>query len=541
MATLSTPLSRQVYPLDKDFAVGDLTFDIVGRFKKTSAAEVAAGTEYIVGSQVFTHSMGSSASAQEDVYINVTAAPTTVDAARGVYRYTISEAANRGGDSDNSVVPFSKSQTGNQLRHRAGRLVGISINPVYQAQLENAFTASSGEDTAVLGETIAELKAVAIDKSDNLLYKFDDGDANHNLVGILKTGEGGVATDTKTYVTFNGQSTGHTGLTTGAAQYADTTTAGDLTETATSYKLGNADNTGTAINMSSTNPLNKFADNVFDVHDDGDATKDLVFSLAGATTAKTMTITSSQTDDRTITLPDSTGTLGNIVDEDDMASDSAVLVPTQQSTKAYVDNTRFADKISWSTIFETAARFTSAGDGDAAVFDATGLTISTSAVAGKNRRVSMAMANANYSFGTGNVMFSARVTPSAFANDTEQFGIGIFDDAAVNLDKDETTDGFGFVFQRVSGALNIYAINADGTNTQDLVATFTNGTVYDVVAVRNGTTNIKFYVNGTLESTSTTNIPTGDLDVPFLATIKNHASSGADITANIGYYSIEKW
>ena len=52
----------------------------------------------------------------------------------------------------------------------------------------------------------------------------------------------------------------------------------------------------------------KATGNVY-VADGTDPTKDLNFELAGATTAKTMTITSSQTDDRTLTLPDATDTL----------------------------------------------------------------------------------------------------------------------------------------------------------------------------------------------------------------------------------------
>ena len=43
--------------------------------------------------------------------------------------------------------------------------------------------------------------------------------------------------------------------------------------------------------------------------DTADPTKDLFFSLGGATTDKTMTIISSQTDDRSLTLPDATDTL----------------------------------------------------------------------------------------------------------------------------------------------------------------------------------------------------------------------------------------
>ena len=72
--------------------------------------------------------------------------------------------------------------------------------------------------------------------------------------------------------------------------------------------------------------------------DNADATKKLQFQCSGITTATT----------RTVTWPDLTGTVvlsttaslsgySWLVDEDDMASDSAVLVPSQQSVKAYVD------------------------------------------------------------------------------------------------------------------------------------------------------------------------------------------------------------
>jgi len=52
-----------------------------------------------------------------------------------------------------------------------------------------------------------------------------------------------------------------------------------------------------------------FDDDVFKVVDEADSTKSLVLSLGGATTAKGMTLVSSHTDDRTLTLPDATDTL----------------------------------------------------------------------------------------------------------------------------------------------------------------------------------------------------------------------------------------
>ena len=55
--------------------------------------------------------------------------------------------------------------------------------------------------------------------------------------------------------------------------------------------------------------LHLFDDDVFKIVDNADDTKELVFSVGGATTAKVMTLVSSHTDNRSLTLPDATDTL----------------------------------------------------------------------------------------------------------------------------------------------------------------------------------------------------------------------------------------
>ena len=52
-----------------------------------------------------------------------------------------------------------------------------------------------------------------------------------------------------------------------------------------------------------------FLDSEFNIVDEGDPTKKLILSLGGATTAKTITLISSHTDNRSITFPDATDTL----------------------------------------------------------------------------------------------------------------------------------------------------------------------------------------------------------------------------------------
>ena len=109
-----------------------------------------------------------------------------------------------------------------------------------------------------------------------------------------------------------------------------------------------------------TNTINA-QDDAFTIDDAADATLQIDFNAAGTTSTKT-TITSSQTANRVVTIPDATDTLvgkattdtltnktitsavlndtisgTSIKDEDTMVSDSASHLATQQSIKAYVD------------------------------------------------------------------------------------------------------------------------------------------------------------------------------------------------------------
>lgn len=77
-------------------------------------------------------------------------------------------------------------------------------------------------------------------------------------------------------------------------------------------------------------PINtEFSDTTFRIQDNGDATKELAFQLSGLDTSTLVTAT----------IPNRSGEIfyiGDVLDEDDMASDSAVYPPTQQSVKAYI-------------------------------------------------------------------------------------------------------------------------------------------------------------------------------------------------------------
>jgi len=95
--------------------------------------------------------------------------------------------------------------------------------------------------------------------------------------------------------------------------------ANDIVQTTTTQTVGAGaltipDFAGVAdvytFNTLASSLLNKTLDDAtVKFADTADATKDLFFSLSGATTAKTMTVVSSHTDDRSLTLPDATDTL----------------------------------------------------------------------------------------------------------------------------------------------------------------------------------------------------------------------------------------
>ena len=97
---------------------------------------------------------------------------------------------------------------------------------------------------------------------------------------------------------------------------------------------------------------NSFDDSLFEVYDNSDNTKELAFQISGITTGTKRTATWPDADltvvgtataqtltNKTLTSPVlNTGVSGTaVLDEDNMASDSATQLATQQSIKAYVD------------------------------------------------------------------------------------------------------------------------------------------------------------------------------------------------------------
>ena len=243
---LDTPRDRQSYPLDKDFEIGDLTFDIVGRFTDTST-----GT-YTVGQQIIGFSLDKSTSLQENAYINVSSNPTEIDATRGVYRYTIASVANRGLDSNQTSSSSLNSQVSNQKRHQAGREVGIVNSAIYQAELKTEFSSNttSEEVTSGSGEAFAIRSQLSL-HTDGKYYKYHA--TNYpNWIGTALTATTGASEDfTIAYPGY--EVPGFTGLTVGVRQYAENTGATTETPSTTTYYIGKSKN-ATTIPLQSSAP-----------------------------------------------------------------------------------------------------------------------------------------------------------------------------------------------------------------------------------------------------------------------------------------------
>jgi len=94
--------------------------------------------------------------------------------------------------------------------------------------------------------------------------------------------------------TSSGEGASQIGIFDTAASFTSTDVEGALAEL---YTLASAGGSST------------FADNLFRVQDNGDASKEIEFSLGGATASTKMTLVSSQTANRSLTLPNTTDTL----------------------------------------------------------------------------------------------------------------------------------------------------------------------------------------------------------------------------------------
>lgn len=301
--TFTNPIDGQEYPLASDFSSTALTFDITGRFVNDNA-----GT-FTVGTQVIEFSTGEGRASRERAIIRVDSNPTEIDATKGIYRYTIIS-GERGLDSDNDTDASGsiKANVANQKLHPGGRMVAIVHSGAYYAELSETFAAGTTTINKEAGENIALNDSVSL-HSDGKVYKYLST-TYPNFIGIaddaITSGVSGNIT------TFGGLSTGHSGLTIGAKQYAENTGAITETPSVTTVLIGKSQS-ATEIRVTlASDAVSSVSDADFEVFDDGDPTKKLKFEVSGNATEKDTTIATQSAEDETFLLPNGSGLGGTL-------------------------------------------------------------------------------------------------------------------------------------------------------------------------------------------------------------------------------------
>tara|TARA_R110002153_G_scaffold51460_5_gene144719 strand:- start:10358 stop:12613 length:2256 start_codon:yes stop_codon:yes gene_type:complete len=184
---------------------------------------------------------------KESFYFSASAANGTDSLSRAKYTLTIGTADDastkrRGtANDDDGTDAVANVISGNMYAFPKNSPVRITWEVGELTALETTFTAGSTTNTSEAGEDIEALDSVSL-HTDGKLYEYLST-TYPNLVGAVSTAYATGAT--ATYTTFGGLSTGHSGLTIGATQYAEDT--GTITETpsATTTVLGVAESATT--------------------------------------------------------------------------------------------------------------------------------------------------------------------------------------------------------------------------------------------------------------------------------------------------------
>lgn len=145
--------------------------------------------------------------------------------------------------------------------------------------------------------------------------------------------------------------------------------------------------------------------------------------------------------------------------------------------------------------------------------------------------------NLSYMTGNNNCSFSYR-----YANPTTAgrvfCGVGQLTVDGTNVTM--TGRHYGYYNEKTAGTQTHYASNGDATTQTTTSFTPTNaGTENFFGAVKVGTASVAFYNNGTLISTSTTNVPTGACISPFQICASNIATAN-DVLIEVPFFSYNR-
>lgn len=210
----------------------------------------------------------------------------------------------------------------------------------------------------------------------------------------------------------------------------------------------------------------------------------------------------------------STASMSFVIDEDNMVSDSATKVPTQQSVKAYVD----ADTSLYSVSSSAQSWYTTQAGFDNYVFGNASFTnkemsgtIDFTGGGYANINVPANGSNATlYDTNNGGIRLRARIK---FNDAGGRAGWGLTSGNGSEVaDTVAQTGGQTVRFTTVSGVIYAVSTNATNVTSTDVDSGITDTDWNDYLIVMSPGVDVKYYINGTLVATHSSNIPSGAME-----------------------------
>lgn len=259
----------------------------------------------------------------------------------------------------------------------------------------------------------------------------------------------------------------------------------------------------------------------------------------------------------------STSGMSFVIDEDDMASNSATKVPTQQSVKAYVDAAgggggSYQPKIIIAAMTGSAKDDITGSNGAMATVASGSGTSTTYNTSGAYWALSSGTSGSGVSVLTADRYWAAYTNTGLNLYEEDPVFNFVFSHIkaassssraflgshlqAYNAKPSLTSKHLGIMIQTTSGTATFYASNSNGTTqtTTDITAyvnsTTSNSKIDKVHIEMTSGTNIKFWVNNTLVATHTTNLPTGTDGNNGTILLANMSGDGGSVSNQLQVY-----